>query len=76
MWGSCPDERTVISTKEWPSIVIQGERPQGTKERDPRAQRRETPGHKGMGPQGTKAQSIGRPEGRLVPGGLGGRAPQ
>ena len=27
------------------SIVIQGERPQGTKERDPRAQRRETPEH-------------------------------
>ena len=64
------------------SIVIQktpghkGDRPQGTKERDPRAQRREAPGHKGERPQGTKAQSIGRPEGRLVPGDLGGKAPQ
>ena len=50
--------------------------PLSSKERDPSAQRNGTPGHKGMGPQGTKAQSIGRPEGRLVPGGLGRSPPE
>ena len=49
------------------SIVIQGERPQGTKERDPRAQRNGTPGHKGPinreagGPTGTGGSQFGMP---------------